>query len=71
VEVLESDPKLRAFLVKAINQPIQSGETSMIHLAIIGTLGTAAAGVSALFPPAGLALGALAVGLGLIARERG
>ncbi len=43
----------------------------MIHLAIIGTLGTAAAGVSALFPPAGLALGALAVGLGLIARERG
>lgn len=40
----------------------------MIHLAIVSTLGAAAIGASAVFPPLGLALGALVVGAGFIAR---
>jgi hypothetical protein len=40
----------------------------MLHLAIIGTLGATAATASLFATPVGFALGALALGLGLMAR---
>lgn len=40
----------------------------MIHVAIAGTLAVGTAATAAIFPPVGLALGLLGLGMGLIAR---
>jgi hypothetical protein len=42
----------------------------MTHIAIAGTLAITAGTIGAIFPPVGLVLGLLALGSGLIVRER-
>jgi hypothetical protein len=53
-----------------VNSQQQSSEkTSMSHTIAIGALTATALGLTAAFPPAGLAFGFLVLGAGLVARD--
>jgi pseudouridine-5'-phosphate glycosidase len=74
-EALEIEESLRLYYQQELEritnqqQSQKSSEKNMPHVIAIGTLAATALGLTAAFPPAGIAFGFLVFGAGLVARD--